>query len=247
MASVAALNLDHISEVIERHRECNLVKERIRRNADRNLPEMSMDHAWNVLVACLLTTQQRSGPSSPVSKLLSESPFPLGLSSCTGNNELIEYAQSVLQERKGVRFTTKIPKQLGENIGLFCGPGTPIMQSHIEYAMAASSIVDERRVANRLSADVVGFGPKQARNFLQILGLSRWVVPLDSRFVKWLKECGYAKEAFPEVLADRKRYESIEDDVAEACEATGVLACVLDAAVFASFDDEEWTPEMAMW
>ena len=43
MASVAGLNLDHISEFIERQKESNLVKERIRRNADRNLPEMSMD------------------------------------------------------------------------------------------------------------------------------------------------------------------------------------------------------------
>src|SRR4051794_37056495 len=49
----------------------------------------------------------------------------------------------------------------------------------------------ERNAARFIDDHYQGFGPKQSRNLLQGLGLSRFDVPIDSRITKWLNEFGF--------------------------------------------------------
>jgi hypothetical protein len=37
---------------------------------------------WKQMVACLLTTQQRSGPTSAVTRFIRTAPFPLAYRTC---------------------------------------------------------------------------------------------------------------------------------------------------------------------
>jgi hypothetical protein len=46
----------------------------------------------------------------------------------------------------------------------------------------------ERIVARVLDEQLRGIGPKQSRNLLQELGLTRYEIPLDSRVAGWLNE-----------------------------------------------------------
>jgi hypothetical protein len=39
----------------------------------------------------------------------------------------------------------------------------------------------------------------------------------------------------------------VMDGFQALCQATGVAPCVLDAAIFASFDDGGWTEENIVW
>ncbi len=48
----------------------------------------------------------------------------------------------------------------------------------------------ERNIANYVAIHK-GFGPKQSRNLLQALGLTRFEIPIDSRVTKWLNEFGF--------------------------------------------------------
>ena len=240
-------DVERVRVFVSQSESSAVVAERIRRNVERYLPEISPQHVWHVLVACLLTTMQRSGPQSPVSQFLSISPFPLRLEACTRSSDLIDFGRRTLKEFGGIRFTTKIPGQLKENLSLFCDDEWADLEGRLISLKEDSSLQDEREVAKHLADAIHGFGPKQSRNFLQILGLSRFVVPLDSRVTKWLNDFGFPVRLSSDMLFSHDYYEFVEDGLQVLCDAAGVFPCVLDAAIFQSFDEVEWTPEMAVW
>ena len=55
------------------------VQERMQKNLWKEPPTISKKRFWEVLVACLLTSQQRSGPQSRVNRFINQRPFPLSL------------------------------------------------------------------------------------------------------------------------------------------------------------------------
>ena len=90
----------------------------------------------------------------------------------------------------GLRFGPKISAELGENLRrLRAGAWSTIERvlAELERPHAASH---ERAAAHSLDATLIGIGPKQARNLLQMLGLTRFEIPLDSRVMKWLSDFG---------------------------------------------------------
>ena len=96
---------------------------------------------------------------------------------------------------------------------------------------------EERKVADDINKYFAGFGPKQSRNFLQWLGLTRYEIPIDSRITNWLNE----EFKFPVILnarslQDRNYYHFVSDGIQELCKACDVYPCVFDAAVFARAD-----------
>jgi hypothetical protein len=88
-----------------------------------------------------------------------------------------------------------------------------------------------------------GFGPKQSRNLLQGLGLSRFEIPIDSRITKWLNAIGFPLKLTANALQDRNYYNFVSDGFQKLCEACEIMPCVLDAAIFSSFDEGKWTEE----
>jgi hypothetical protein len=92
----------------------------------------------------------------------------------------------------------------------------------------------ERGAARFLDDLLAGVGPKQSRNLLQELGLTRYEVPIDSRMAAWLGTCGFPLLLNSGVLGEKDWYEFILDGLQELCRKSGVYPCVLDAAVFAS-------------
>jgi len=104
----------------------------------------------------------------------------------------------------------------------------------------------ERTAARFLDATLAGLGPKQARNLLQMLGLTQYEIPVDSRVTKWLADFGFPMPLSAAGLADRHYYEFVLDAFQEICAAADVLPCLMDAAIFASFD-RPWSEEELGW
>ena len=99
-------------------------------------------------------------------------------------------------------------------------------------------MVDER---------LIGFGPKQARNLLQALGLTRYEIPLDSRITKWLNEFGFPMTLSSSALGDSGYYELVLDGIQELCRHSDGYPCVLDAVIFTSFDKVEWPEDASFY
>ncbi len=78
----------------------------------------------------------------------------------------------------------------------------------------------ERHAAHMVDALLAGFGPKQARNLLQVLGLTQHEIPLDSRVAKWLKSFGFPAPVSAAALSDADFYDFALDgfqQIASAC------------------------------
>lgn len=93
-----------------------------------------------------------------------------------------------------------------------------------------------------------GFGPKQSRNLLQILGLTIYEIPIDSRIAKWLN----TKLEFPLTvsaitLQDLNFYNFVSDAIQNLCEKSNVKPCLFDASVFIEGDKGEWTLENSIF
>lgn len=77
------------------------------------------------------------------------------------------------------------------------------------------------------------------KGLLQVFGLSRYEIPIDSRITKWLNKAGFAVHLNAKALQDQRYYEFASDGFNEFCKACNFMPCVLDATIFSSYDDGE--------
>lgn len=238
-------DIDHVRAFVAKWSGNPLVVERRRRNLSEAKSPIRREQFWMKMVACLLTSQQRSGPDSPVSRFLSVAPFPLSVQRCEEQSDLAGYAVRVLKKRRGIRFTTRIPTFLRRNLPLLTGTTWKECRAALERLRQNPGIQHERAAANFIEDRFAGLGPKQSRNLLQMLGLTRYEIPVDSRVVEWLKKLGFPVPLSTAPLSDRSYYEFVEDGIHLLCRACDVFPCILDAAIFASFDGDKWTAELA--
>jgi hypothetical protein len=93
----------------------------------------------------------------------------------------------------------------------------------------------------------MGIGPKQSRNLLQGVGVSKWETPIYSRITKWLNVIGFPVKLSANALADRNYYNLVSEGFQKLCAASEVAPCALDAAIFSSYDGDVWTEENVVW
>jgi hypothetical protein len=240
-------DVQRVRSFVEAWSDDPFVRARIERNLGDTKPPVTREMFWSGVYACLLTTQQRSGPTSPVTKFLLLKPSPLRLSACEGQHDLPSYATRVLSSFGGLRRTTIIGKELQANLPMLQGEGWQDVSQHLEAVRTRQTVEAERKAANFIETEFRGFGPKQSRNLLQYLGLSRYEIPLDSRVTKWLRAFGFPIGLSAAVLSDRDYYEFVLDAVQALCCKAEVFPCLLDAAIFTSFDKGGWTEEGIVW
>ena len=229
---------------VEEYRDHPIVRDRHARNLAASKPAVGRDRFWRALTMSLLTTQQPSGPDSAVTRLLASEPFPLSYKKCSSTNNASTFATKALVSFGGIRRHGVIGKELAKNLNaLESGLWSDVL-NYIEQLRAPTTKDIERSVADFLQEKIVGLGPKQARNLLQALGLTRYEVPLDSRVAKWLRAIGFPVPVTAAALADRDYYCFVLDGFQRLCSAAKEFPCVVDGAVFASFDSGDWRDDL---
>jgi hypothetical protein len=227
--------------VLDRRRT-PFVRHRLHRNVRGIRPPLNLPRFWKAVLLGLLTTQQRSGPGSPVNRLLARRPFPLTYRRVAAAKSPSSLVREVLRSHGGIRRTVTIATQVRRNLLLLQGRDWKRIRSELRRLEARHTQATERLVAEFLADHIAGLGPKQARNVLQVLGLTRYEIPLDSRVTSWLNEFGFPVRLSAQALSDPAYYSFVSDGVQALCKRAGVLPCILDAAVFSSFDAAPWTP-----
>ena len=196
---------------------------------------------------CLLTTQQRSGPTSRVTVFLASRPYPLRLSAVSRHRDPQSYVVHELRRFGGIRRGTTIGAQLAENLPFFVGSQWSELKSVLTSLPSSRGFIPERCAAEWLAESLAGLGPKQSRNLLQSLGLTRYEIPIDSRITRWLNEVGFPIRLNAAGLADPAYYNFVSDGVRELCKAARVYPCVLDAVVFSMADRDGWEALNLRW
>jgi len=236
-----------VTEFFDRHRDNPFVKMRIETNLADDKPPITKEVFWERMVGCLLTTQQRSGPNSAVSRFMLTNPPPLHYKICNKRDDLVEFARKVISDFGGLRRSTTIGKELEANLSFLNDGGWESTIRHLDEVRLQSSPATEREAAAFIDDNFKGFGPKQSRNLLQGLGISRYEIPIDSRITKWLNAFGFPVNLTASALQDRNYYNFISDGFQRLCEACEIMPCVLDAAIFSSFDEGRWTEDNVVW
>jgi hypothetical protein len=110
-----------------------------------------------------------------------------------------------------------------------------------------TTIEEERMLADKIDDVFKGFGPKQSRNFLQMIGIPKYEIPIDSRVIDWLNKFGFPITLSSNALQDKGYYHFISDGIQQLCNKAQIFPCILDAAIFSSYDKEEWTEENSIF
>lgn len=237
---ISASDAHRLRHFVDLHRQNGLVKKRISQNVKGQRPPVTKARFWKALMLCLLTTQQRSGPGSPVNTLLADRRFPLSLQRCQKQRHPANYVKKVLRKHGGIRLIETIARNVHSNLEINATHWRSQTRLNIARLQHHRGYRTERDVANFLQDTYAGIGPKQSRNLLQVLGLTRYEIPIDSRVIKWLNDFGFPIQLSANGLSDISYYEFINDGIRELCHRADVFPCVLDAAMFSSFDSVPW-------
>jgi hypothetical protein len=143
----------------------------------------------------------------------------------------------------GIRRSTRIGDELGANLRTLESGHWDEALERVNSLLPAATQRQELDVAEYLDDLLVGLGPKQSRNLLQGIGFTRYEIPIDSRITKWLNQFGFPIHLSAIALADRHYYNFISTGIQQLCKEVGAFPCILDAAIFASFDAGRWNKE----
>ena len=235
-----------LSSFVSARRDDFFVRSRIEGNVVHPPTSVEIDRFWRVLVSCLLSSRQRSGPNSHTSRFLASKPFPLTYEFYQQQTDPLATGKRVLKAADGIRFPNRIAEYLAKNYAMLNSGHWTQTKEVLESLIGQDSPRLERQAVEFIRDHFVGFGPKQSRNLLQGLGLTKYEIPVDSRITKWLNEFGFPVQLSAASLYDPHYYNFVSDGIQAMCEQSGILPCVFDAAVFSSYD-KGWTEENIIW
>lgn len=235
--------------IVEERRSEPFVASRRERNVTLDEITVSESRFWTAQLASLLTSRQRSGPDSQVFRFLKEERRTLRLERCRDADDVPQFVSTTLEEFGGILYYNNIGTYCAKNLERLDDGGWERLRDELDRLIRArqrepkaSDATTDRAVSRFLHRGfdgdgLHGIGPKQSRNLLQILGLSRYETPLDSRITKWLNEnLTLPYEVTGGGLSQPEYYAFVMDLVQDVCAEADVLPCVFDAAVFSSYD-----------
>src|SRR4051812_9434555 len=109
-------DVERVKAFLRRQADDALVRNRVEKNVLGARAVPTPERFWQETVACLLTTQQRSGPTSSVSRLISTEPFPLDYSTCCSSPDLTALVLATLGAAGGIRRSNKIASEMAHNL-----------------------------------------------------------------------------------------------------------------------------------
>jgi hypothetical protein len=233
-------DIARVKELIHKLSNNAFVRRRMARNLAQLKPQVEREKFWFQMVGMRLTSVQRSGPESHVARFIRTIPFPLAYEVVCAESDMEEFIGHALKTTGGIRFGDTIASQLAANLHrLEEGEWTTALQQCNRLTQPVTPTT-EKEVAGYIDDTFDGFGPKQSRNLLQALGLTRYEIPIDSRLTDWLNEFGFPVRLSALGLADRNYYNFVSEGIRALCAASGVFPCILDAAIFALKDGDAW-------
>jgi len=213
------------------------VENRINRNVNRNNIQINRDAILKTMLMCLLTSQQDSIPDNNIEVFFKKKPFLLTYEFLSKATVIEVVLRSVLKENGLTKYFDKIPGFFDYNFSYLEGTNWDL-QKKLEISLKHESTKQSERIlADSVDKIFKGFGSKQARNFLQVLGVTKFEIPIDARTMNWLKNFGFPISFSMTALQDKAFYHFVSDGIQLLCEKANIYPCVLDAAIVSGNGD----------
>lgn len=220
---------------------------RISRNINHDNIQIDKNSILNTMMMCLLSSQQRSGPNTPFGIFIRKTPSPFTIENISQQKDVEEFIIKTLKQNGLTRYINNISGFFTNNYELLLTTQWRLLKQLKYMSSVQTTIESERTLADELDDAFKGFGPKQARNFLQTMGLTKFEIPIDSRITDWLNTFGFPVRLTSAALQDKGYYHFVSDGIQNLCNRANIYPCVFDAAIFSSFNDGEWTEENTMY
>ena len=234
-------DVDCVNRLMEERKNCSIVRARVKKNLAERKPEVKKEKLWQAMLSMRLTTRQHSGPDGAVFRFYTTEPFPLPYDLVSKQEDPASFITNTLNEHGGINYANQIGRQMKENLSILedASQSDDILASVNRLTKLQSKDV-EREVARKILC-FKGFGPKQARNVLQFIGLTRFEIPIDSRMINWINEnTSFPLELDAGLLQSGTGYEAVLDEFQRLCELCDEFPCLVDGVIFASVDGDEW-------
>src|SRR6516164_8884357 len=140
------------------HRENLFVRQRTEWNLRDDKPPVKKEDFWQQMVACLLTTQQRSGPTSAVTRFIRTAPFPLAYKTCLERPNVEEFAKGTLTKFGGLRRTNLLAGDIATNLTRLEGGLWRQTLDKIGTLRSNKEVGPEREAADFIDTSFAGFG-----------------------------------------------------------------------------------------
>ncbi len=234
----------HIKQVVkeqERTQYFKTLTKDWKKNLDRKKRPITKPVFWREMVHARLTSQTKV---ERVEDFMKSGSFLLDYEKVRSERDVEDLIAETVRRAK-IRFPQKTAEHLACNLAwLEEGDGWKQARDKCNRLTKLPATTDEkerqeteREVANYVRRTFKGFGPKQSRNLLQMLRLTRYETPIDSRVMNWLNQyLPPHAQLTSRVLSNSKRYESILDDIQQLCREAKEYPRVFDAAVFSVMD-----------
>lgn len=198
--------------------------------------DLTPSKLWLIQVIAIMAVQQKSSINGKFEDLAKKN-FRYGPSlSHTKSLDLEERTKYFEGKFDTKRLMNKKSKGFAKNIEYFRKNGHGLVNKIKELQRLATSkkITDkqelldlEREVACQLDI-LKEVGPKTARNILQMLGLTHYVVPIDSRLSKLAGDFGITIGG----LGEEEDYVDTEDQFIQLAESVSICPSELDGYLF---------------
>ncbi len=235
-------DINCVNALLDKHASNEMIWERVDNNLATHRKKITKEQFWQGMIAMRLTTQQKYSPGSLAYNFNHKKPYPLSYRAVSQQKDIKKFVTQTLREHRANRFPDAIGIESAKNFhNLTEGGKWQELLNQVNRLTTLQSKEVEREICDYLRLLLSGIGPKQARNILQYLGLTRFEIPIDSRIIKWLcsettcpKEFSYINLSIP------LGYEFILDQIQNLCEACNEFPCIVDAAVFSDVDGTKW-------
>ena len=227
---ISESDIKKVVKFVDEHRNPN-VDSRIIRNIERKDIRIDKDTIIKTMLMCLMTSPQGSDPESSIGQFFRKKPFLLTYKFLYAATN-IEYAiREVLKANGLTRYINKVPKYFTYNFYHLVETNWDLEIKLIQCLKKESTIEAERELADSIDQVFKGFGSKQARNFLQSLGLTKYEIPIDLQMISWLKEFDFPILVSATALQDKAFYHFVSDGIQLLCRKANIYPCILDAAI----------------
>ena len=226
---------DDVKKVVDfvNQQSNELIENRIARNINFQGLLINRDTILYSLLYSLLLSNQKPESYSHIVSVFPGSRFSLQYLSIIKVSDKKEYVSELIKKYNITLAIEETPEYFAYNFDLLEATNWELLDRLIKKLCIKESKKAEREIADHIDSIFTGFGPYEARVFLQALGLTKFEMPIDSFVTDWLINFNFSVELSPTALQDRNYYHLVSDGIQLLCQKAKVYPCVLEAAIHA--------------
>lgn len=227
---ISETDIKRVSDFVTGHSGTH-VEERIARNVHRKDLLFDRDTMVNVLLYCLLQPVIFNGRYSHLTADAGSGLFTIRYDRLFQVRDIRLYIHTTLKEHGIIVDIKRAPEYFAINLDILESAGWGLLDHFVQELIHNDNKEVEKRIADQIDSMFKGFGAVEARIFLQMIGLTKYEIPIDPVVAEWMNGFGFPVMLSSTALQDRNIYHFVSHGVQMLCRKADIYPCVLEAAI----------------